>query len=131
MTMTDEQRTFRLFLRIVSMAQFATAVYAAAALVLVLMLYSDAASRAANPTRAAELSAPAAYRPAVVCLSTVAVLALAGNFASGVCIWRQRGRRFSIGIAAASLLLFPVGTVIGLATLVALRQNPIRTLYEA
>ena len=129
MTTSDEHQTFRLFLRIISMAQFATAVYAAAALVLVLMFYSDAASRAVKPNRAAELSAPAAYRPAVVGLSTVAVLALAGNFASGVCLWRQRGRRFSVGIAAASLLLFPVGTVIGLATLVALRQKPIRELY--
>lgn len=130
MATPEEQRTFRLFLRILAGAQFTMAVIAGGAIGLIFMLYNDTAARAANPYRAAELSALASYRPAFIGLTTVAVLALAGGLVSGVCLWRRRGRRFSMIVAVVSLLLFPVGTVIGLATLIALGQKPIRDLYE-
>jgi hypothetical protein len=131
MAMTDEQNTFRIFLRLLAVAQFALAVIAAGALGLIFMLHSDAAARAANPNRAAELSALAAYRPGFIGLTTVSVVALVGGLISGVCMWRKRGRRFSQFIAVVGLLLFPIGTAIGLATLIVLGQKPIRDLYKA
>ena len=113
------------------MAQFAMAVIAGAALLLVLMVHDETARRAANPNRAADLNALASSRPVFVCLAAVLVLALMGSLLSGVCIWRQRKRGFSLCFAAVSLLLFPVGTVIGLATLITLGKKPIRDLYDA
>jgi hypothetical protein len=130
MATTDEQNTFRIFLRLLCVAQFALAMIAAAALGLIFMLHSDAAARAANPNRAAELNALVAYRPGFVGLATVSVVALVGGVISGVCIWRKRGRRFSQFIAVVGLLLFPIGTAIGLTTLVVLAQRPIRDLYK-
>src|ERR1700733_14216647 len=99
MATTDEQNTFRIFLQLLSVAQFALSLVAAGALGLILLLHSDAAARAANPNRAAELHAIEAYRPAFISLSTVSVVALVGGVVSGVCIWRKRGRRFSQFIA--------------------------------
>lgn len=129
MASTEEQHTFRIFLRILSVAQFVLAVIAASALALVYMLYNDTAARAANPNRMSELQALTTSRPAFICLATLSVLVLLGSLVSGGCIWRQRGLGFSRGMAVLSLLLFPIGTVIGLATLIALSQKPIRTLY--
>ena len=131
MATLEEQRTFRLFLRILSVAQFAMAVLAGAALLLVLMFYDDMARRAMNPNGAAELSALARYRPVFVGLSIVSGLALVGSLFSGIFLWRRRRRGFSLFIAVVGLLLFPVGTVIGLATLIALGQKPIRDLYDS
>ncbi len=131
MASTDEQNTFRIFLRLLSVTQFALAMIAAGALGLIFMLHRDAAARAANPLRASELNAIEAYRPAFIGLATVSVVALVGGLISGVCIWRKRGRRFSQFIAVVGLLLFPIGTAIGLATLIVLGQKPIRDLYEA
>jgi hypothetical protein len=34
-------------------------------------------------------------------------------------------------MAVVSLLLFPVGTVIGLATLITLAQKPVRDLFDS
>jgi hypothetical protein len=130
MATTDEQNTFRIFLRLLSVTQFALAMIAATGLGLVFMLHRDAAARAANPNRAAELNALQAYRPAFIFLATVSVVALVGGLISGVCIWRKRGRRFSQFIAVVGLLLFPIGTAIGLATLIVLGQKPIRDLYK-
>lgn len=113
------------------MAQFTVAVIAGFALVLIFMMYGDTAARAANPNRAAELNALATYRPFSIGLAAVCVLALVGSLFSGVYIWRQRQRVFSLWVAAISLLLFPVGTVIGLATLITLGQKSVRDLYDA
>ena len=131
MATPEEQRTFLVFLRILSAAQWVIAVIAGAALVLVWMTHGEIARLAANPNRAADLTALQSYRPAFVLLAVIAAIALVGSVVSGVCIWRQRGRGFSLGVAAVCLLLFPVGTVIGLATLIALAQKPIRALYNA
>jgi hypothetical protein len=113
MTTPEEQRTFRLLLRILSMAQFTMAV------------------RAADPYRASELNALATYRPVAIGVAVVSMLALVGGLFSGVCIWRRRQRGLSQWVAAVSLLLFPIGTVIGLATLITLGQKPVRELYDA
>ena len=113
------------------MAQFALAVIAGVALLLVFMMYADMAARAADPYRAAELNALATYRPLSICMAVVSALALVGGLISGVCLWGQRQRGLSQWVAAVSLLLFPVGTVIGLATLITLGQKPVRELYAA
>ena len=131
MATPEEQRTFLVFLRLLSMAQGVMAVIAGAALVLVWMTHEETARLATNPNRAADLTALQSYRPAFVVLAVVSAIALVGSVVSGVCIWRQRGRGFSLGVAVVCLLLFPVGTVIGLATLIALAQKPIRALYDA
>ena len=130
MATTEEQRTFRIFLRILAVAQFVLTVVAAASCGLVYLLYRDAVARAANPNQAAELTALATYRPVFVGLATLSVLVLLGGLSSGICIWRRRGRGFSRAVAVLSLLLFPIGTVIGLATLIVLGQKPVRDLYE-
>jgi hypothetical protein len=98
--------------------------------VLIFMLYSDTAARASNPNRAAELHALATYRPVSIGMAAASVLAAVGGVASAACIWRRRARGFSQLVAVVSLLLFPVGTAIGLATLVTLGQKPIRDLYK-
>ena len=95
------------------------------------MTYSDAAARAANPTHAAEISALSNHQPAYLGLTVISTLALVGGLVSGVCIWRQRWRGLSLGVSIIGLLFFPVGTVIGLATLVILGQKPVRDLYQA
>jgi hypothetical protein len=121
----------RTLLRFLAVAQFALAILAAAALLYIGMLYHDAATRAANPNRAAELDMLATHRATYVALVTLATLALVGGLASGVCIWRRKHRRFSQAVAVLSLLLFPVGTVIGVATLITLGQKPFRDNYAA
>ena|ERR1019366_1592805 len=131
MATPEEQRTFLMFLRILAVAQWVMTVIAGAALVLVWMMHEETARLAANPYRAADLTALQSYRPAFVALAVVSATALLGSIVSGVCIWRRRGRGFSLGVAVVCLLLFPVGTVIGLATLIALAQKPIRALYDA
>ena len=131
MATSEEQRTFGVFLRFLSVAQWAMTAVAAAALVLVRMMYQEMARLAASPNRAADLTALQSYRLAYVALAGVSAIALVGSIVSGVCIWRQRGRGFSLGVAVVCLLLFPVGTVIGLATLITLAQKPIRALYDA
>lgn len=131
MATPDEQKTFRLFLRLLAVAQFAVVVIAGFALVLIYMMYGDTAARAANPNRAAELHALAAYRPVSIGMALVAVVTAVGGLVSGVNIWRLRRRGFSQFVAVVSMLLFPIGTVIGLITLIVLGQKPIRNLYEA
>jgi len=111
----------RTLLRFLAVAQFSLAILAAGALLYIGMIYHDAATRAANPNRAATYAA----------LVTVATLALVGGLVSGICIWRRKCRRFSQAVAVLSLLLFPVGTVIGIATLITLGQKPFRDLYAA
>lgn len=131
MATPEEQHTFRIFLRILSVAQLVLAVIAGAALVLIWMSHEETVRWAANPYRAADLTALQSYRPAFILLAVLSVIVLVGSVVSGVCIWRQRGRGFSLSVAVVSLLMFPVGTVIGLATLIALGQKPIRALYDA
>lgn len=126
-----EQHTFRIFLRFLSVAQFSMAILAGGALAFVYMTYVDAANRAAHPTHAAELGALSSHQPAYVGLAVISALALVGGLVSGVCIWRQRWRGLSMGVSVVGLLFFPVGTVIGLATLVILGQKPVRDLYSA
>jgi len=131
MSTPAEQHTFRIFLRLLAVAQFSLAILAAGALGFIYLNYADAASRSAKPDRAADVSAPAGHRATYVGLAVVAGLAVLGGVASGVCLWRQRGRKFSLVVAGGSLLLFPVGTAIGLATLVTLAQKPVRDLFKA
>lgn len=131
MATPDDQNTFRVFIRLLSVAQFALALIAAGALGLILMLYRDMAARAAHPVSGAELHALDSYRPAFAGLAILSVLALVGGLVSGVCIWRRRALGFSRLVAVLALLLFPIGTAIGLATLVVLGQKPIRELYKA
>ena len=129
MATPEEQRTFLIFLRILSVAQWVMAVIAGGALVLVRMMREEMAHLAANPNRAADLTALQHYHPVFVALAVVSTIALVGSIVSGVCIWCRRGRGFSLGVAVICLPLFPAGTVIGLATLIALAQRPIRALY--
>ena len=126
-----EQHTFRIFLRFLSVAQFSMAILAAGALGFVYMTYADAAARSANPTYAAEINSLASHQTGYLALSVISTLALVGGLVSGVCIWRLRWRGLSLGVSIVGLLFFPVGTVIGLATLVILGQKPVRDLYEA
>ena len=130
MATPEEQQTFRLFIRILAVSQWVMAVVAGAALVLIVMFYGDTAAQATNPNRAAELSALATYRPVFMGLATLSVLVVLGGLISGICIWCRRARAFSLVVAVLGLLLFPIGTVIGLATLIALGQKPIRAFYR-
>jgi hypothetical protein len=129
MATTDEQKTFRTFLNLLAVAHLAIAVIAGFALVLLLMMYGDTAARAANPNRVAELGALATFRPMAMGMALISVITLVGGLISAFCIWRRRSRGFSLFIGVLSLLLFPIGTVIGLTTLVVLAQKPIRALY--
>lgn len=131
MTTPAEQNTFRTFVRLLAVAQFSLAILAGGALGYIYLNYSDTASRAANPYQAADLSALASHRTTYLVLAVVAGLGVVGGVASGICLWQQRGRKFSLVVAVASLLLFPVGTAIGLATLVTLGQKPVRDLFKA
>ena len=131
MATPDEQKTFHIFLSLLAVAQVAVAVIAGFALALILMMYGDTAARAANPNRAAELQALATYRPVAIGLALVSVMALLGGLISGICIWRRRSRRFSQFVAGVSLLLFPIGTAIGLTTFIVLGQKSVRDLYKA
>jgi hypothetical protein len=131
MTTLEEKQTFHLLLRILALAQFVMAVLAGTALVLIVMLYGDTVRRAANPNRAAELSALASHQPVFLGVGVLAAVALVGGVVSGIGIWRHRRRAFSQGMAVVSLLLFPVGTVIGLATLITLAQKPVRDLFDS
>ena len=130
MSTPEEQKVFRIFLRLLSVAQFSLAAIAIPAIALVLMMYDDMAARAAHPNNAAEVHALESNRPMFVALVVVAGLAAVGGVLSGICILRRRGRQFSQGVAIVSLILFPIGTVIGLVTLVILGQKPIRDLYK-
>jgi hypothetical protein len=131
MAFPDEQRMVRNLLRFLAVAHFALAILAAAALLYIWMIYDDAVLRAANPNRAAELDAWSSHRLAYVALVAVASLALVGGIVSGVCIWRRKWRGFSQAVGVLSLLLFPIGTAIGITTLVTLAQKPFREQYAA
>lgn len=130
MATPEEQNAFRIFLRLLAVAQLSLAVIAAASMRLVYMLYGDAAARAAHPNNGAEILAVASYRPVFVSLIVLGAIAVLGGLVSGVCMWRRRARGFSRLVAVISLLLFPVGTAIGVATLIALAQKPMRDLYK-
>ena len=116
MALPDEQRLVRILLRFLAVAHFAIAILAAGALLFIWMTYRDAAVHAANPNRVAELEAVAGNRATYIGTIVVAALALVGGVASGILIWRHRHRRFSRAVAVLSLLLFPIGTAIGVAT---------------
>ena len=128
-TIEKQQNLYRVYLRILAGAQFALAIIAAAALRFIFMVYGDASDRAAHPNRADEIRGLADQRSLFIGLAALTVLVLLGGLASGVCIWLRRCRAFSMVVAVASLLLFPIGTVFGLGTLVILLQKPVRDLY--
>lgn len=129
MALPDEQRLVRILLRFLAVAQFAIAILAAGSLLFIWMTYRDAAVQASSPNRAAELQAVAGHRAIYAGTVVVASLALVGGIMSGIFVWRRRHRRFSQVVAVLSLLLFPIGTAIGVATLVTLGQKPFRELY--
>lgn len=52
------------------------------------------------------------------------------NMVSGVCLRQPKARMFSFVVAALDCLQFPVGTVLGVFTIVVLLRDSVRELYE-
>ncbi len=51
------------------------------------------------------------------------------NAVSGWCIARHRAWKFSVAVAGLDLLCFPLGTVLGIFTLIVLLRGSVSTLY--
>jgi hypothetical protein len=49
---------------------------------------------------------------------------------TGFCLMRQHGRGFCIVISGLMCLLFPIGTLLGVATLMVLGRDSVRQLFE-
>jgi hypothetical protein len=56
-------------------------------------------------------------------------ISLVLNVASGICIQKRQARTFSIVVAAINCLHIPLGTVLGVFTLVVLLRESVRDLY--
>ena len=59
------------------------------------------------------------------------VLLAALNIASGVCLGARKHRTFSLIVAGLNCVRVPLGTVLGVFTLVVLLRDSVRELYEA
>jgi hypothetical protein len=57
-------------------------------------------------------------------------LAFALNLLSGFCLWRRKHRLFSLVIAGLNCLQIPLGTVLGVFTIIVLVRDSTRELYE-
>jgi hypothetical protein len=53
------------------------------------------------------------------------------NVISGLCIRARKHRTFSLVVAAINCLHIPLGTVLGVFTIVVLERDSVRELYEA
>jgi hypothetical protein len=53
------------------------------------------------------------------------------NLISGLCIRARKYRTFSIVVAGINCLHLPLGTVLGVFTIIVLLRNSVRELYEA
>lgn len=51
------------------------------------------------------------------------------NLASSICLWKRRCRTFSIVVAGVNCLHIPLGTVLGVFTIITLRDSVVR-LYD-
>jgi hypothetical protein len=52
------------------------------------------------------------------------------NLISGFCIRARKGRTFSLVVAGINCLHFPLGTVLGVFTIIVLIRDSVRELYE-
>ena len=52
------------------------------------------------------------------------------NIISAVCLRTRKSRNFSLAVAAVNCLHLPLGTVLGVFTIVVLCRDSVRTLYE-
>ena len=59
------------------------------------------------------------------------VISLVLNLISGLCLSFRKGRTFSLVVAVINCLHIPLGTVLGVFTLVVLIRSSVRELYEA
>jgi hypothetical protein len=57
-------------------------------------------------------------------------IAYAVFFSSGLCIWNHRYRAFSVIVAALACLVFPIGTILGVWTIVALCKREGTRIYN-
>jgi hypothetical protein len=53
------------------------------------------------------------------------------NVISGICLRARKGRTFSLVVAGINCLHIPLGTVLGVFTIIVLLRDSIRELYEA
>jgi len=53
------------------------------------------------------------------------------NLISGLCLRARKGRTFSLVVAGINCLHIPLGTVLGVFTMVVLLRDSVRELYEA
>ena len=53
------------------------------------------------------------------------------NLISGLCLRARKGRTFSVVVAGINCLHIPLGTVLGVFTIVVLSRESVRELYEA
>ena len=63
-------------------------------------------------------------------MSVLGFVVVLFNGSSAWCILRRKARRFSILIAAADCLWLPIGTVLGIFTIIVLRRGSVRDLYR-
>jgi hypothetical protein len=52
-------------------------------------------------------------------------------FASGLCMWLHRYRIFSLIVASITCLAFPIGTILGIFTIVILSKAGIAQIYRS
>ncbi len=52
------------------------------------------------------------------------------DLTSGYYLWHRKQRTFSMGVAVFDCLSFPLGTVLGVFTLLVLMRNSVRELYD-
>ncbi len=69
----------------------------------------------------------------VLCLIGAAWFVGSGavNVVSGWCLWKRKSRTFSLVVAAFNCVHMPIGTVLGVFTIVVLVRDSVRELYEA
>lgn len=59
------------------------------------------------------------------------VISLGLNLASGLCLLKRKARIFSLIVAGVNCLHIPLGTVLGIFTIIVLMRNSVRELYDA
>jgi len=83
----------------------------------------------AHPYR--DYAAILASGPATKFLLAVICFYCVGNLFSGVYLLLKKRRRFSMAIAIANTLLAPLGSILGVATILLLNRPAIRDAYQA
>ena len=92
------------------------------------MIYGFRSMRQAIP---ADTEMSRSFAMGMLPFIAVYALAMALNFLSAWCLRRRKAWTFSVVVAGLDLIYFPLGTVLGIFTLIVLLRGSVRDAYDA